>query len=70
DPLVHHGHHFGQAVHAFCNVPTLLTNGIVLLSEGCGDALDSLTVEYALPFSFWTLIRTFPFSERKEFVVF
>ncbi|KAI5999900.1 hypothetical protein EDD15DRAFT_2193413 [Pisolithus albus] len=70
DPLVHRGRHFGRAVHAFCNVPTLLTNGIVLLSEGRGDALDSLTVEYALPFSFWTLIRTFPFSERKEFVAF
>ncbi|KAI6012367.1 hypothetical protein EDC04DRAFT_2870892 [Pisolithus marmoratus] len=45
DPLVHRGRHFGQAVHAFCNVPTLLTNGIILLSEGGSDTLESLTVD-------------------------
>ncbi|KAI6009083.1 hypothetical protein BKA83DRAFT_4505318 [Pisolithus microcarpus] len=70
DPLVHHGRHFGRAVHAFCNVPTLFTNGIILLSEGGSDTLESLTVEYALPFAFSMLIRKSPFSERKEFAAF
>ena len=28
DPLVHHGRHFGRTVHAFCNVQTLITNGL------------------------------------------
>lgn len=34
DPLVHHGRHFGRAVHAFCNVQTLILNGLVTLGEG------------------------------------
>ncbi|KAI6010323.1 hypothetical protein EDC04DRAFT_2871211 [Pisolithus marmoratus] len=33
DPLVHHGHHFGHVVHAFCNVQMLLTNGITLIGD-------------------------------------
>ncbi|KAI5986457.1 hypothetical protein EDC04DRAFT_2873540 [Pisolithus marmoratus] len=32
-PLVHHGHHFGHVVHAFCNVQMLLTNGITLIGD-------------------------------------
>ncbi|KIJ65254.1 hypothetical protein HYDPIDRAFT_69705, partial [Hydnomerulius pinastri MD-312] len=43
DSLVHHGHHFGWAVHAFCNTQTLLTNTIVLMSEGASDNEESLT---------------------------
>jgi hypothetical protein len=34
DPLVHHGRHFGRAVHAFCNVQTLILNGLITLGEG------------------------------------
>ncbi|EGO02446.1 hypothetical protein SERLA73DRAFT_119705 [Serpula lacrymans var. lacrymans S7.3] len=33
DPLVHHGHHFGQTVHALCNVQALIMNGVVWLGE-------------------------------------
>ncbi|KIM58419.1 hypothetical protein SCLCIDRAFT_128210, partial [Scleroderma citrinum Foug A] len=28
DPLMHHGHHFSRAIHAFCNVQTLIANGL------------------------------------------
>ncbi|KAF8833840.1 hypothetical protein BDN67DRAFT_992770 [Paxillus ammoniavirescens] len=60
DPLVHHSHHFGRAMHAFCNVQTLLTNGIVLMSEVAIDD-ESLTAverkEYAL---FKELLRMVP----------
>ena len=34
DPLIHHGCHFGRAVHAFCNVQTLLTNGLMYMVDG------------------------------------
>ena len=37
DPLVHHGRHFGQAVHTFCNVQTLILNGLQAM---CDDTLD------------------------------
>jgi len=33
DALVHHGRHFGHVVHTFCNIQTLLTNGISLIGE-------------------------------------
>ena len=33
DPLVHHGRHFGRAVHAFCNIQTLITNGLTYLAD-------------------------------------
>ncbi|KAI5991824.1 hypothetical protein EDD15DRAFT_2168810, partial [Pisolithus albus] len=66
DPLVHRGRHFGRAVHAFCNVPTLLTNGIVLLSEGRGDALDLLTVDERKEFvAFQELLRAVPGLEPR-----
>ena len=41
DPLVHHGHHFGRAVHAFCNVQTLVMNGLQAMSD---DALEDETL--------------------------
>jgi hypothetical protein len=37
DPLVHHGRHFGRAVHAFCNAQTLISNGITLMGENAND---------------------------------
>ncbi|KAI6006877.1 hypothetical protein EDD15DRAFT_2383856 [Pisolithus albus] len=66
DPLVHRGRHFGRAVHAFCNVPTLLTNGIVLLSEGGGDTLESLTVDERKEFAaFREFLRAVPGLESR-----
>ena len=44
DPLVHHGRHFGRAVHSFCSVQTLLTNGIVSLAEE--SEAESLSAVY------------------------
>jgi hypothetical protein len=51
DPLVHRGHHFGRAIHAFCNIQILLMNAIVLLSENANDD-DSLTATYVTTFLF------------------
>ncbi|KIJ59508.1 hypothetical protein HYDPIDRAFT_100560 [Hydnomerulius pinastri MD-312] len=64
DALVHHGRHFGRAMHAFCNVQTLLTNGIVLMSEGASDDEDSMTArkEYAI---FKELLRMVPGLEAR-----
>ncbi|KIM64229.1 hypothetical protein SCLCIDRAFT_115360, partial [Scleroderma citrinum Foug A] len=33
DSLVHHGHHFGRAVHTFCSIQTLVTNGIIHMGQ-------------------------------------
>ncbi|KAF8834724.1 hypothetical protein BDN67DRAFT_914346, partial [Paxillus ammoniavirescens] len=44
DPLVHHGRHFGRAVHAFCNVQTLVTNGLIRMAAD-GDE-ETLTAAY------------------------
>ena len=53
DPLVHHGHHFGRAVHAFCNVQTLVVNGLQAM---CNDApedegLMAVCVPYTISLS-------------------
>ena len=45
DPLVHHGHHFGRVMHAFCNVQTLMTNGIARLGKDEDGGLESLTAQ-------------------------
>ena len=42
DPLVHHGQHFGHAVHTFCNLQTLLVNGLITMGSDDAD-LESLT---------------------------
>ncbi|KAI6043871.1 hypothetical protein EDC04DRAFT_2866071 [Pisolithus marmoratus] len=56
DPLFHHGCHFGQAVHAFCNVPMLLTNGIIFLS------FFSERKEFV---AFWELLQVVPGLEEE-----
>ncbi|KAF8837351.1 hypothetical protein BDN67DRAFT_991796 [Paxillus ammoniavirescens] len=43
DLLVHHGHHFGRAVHCFCNIQTLVTNGIALMGERADEPEEILT---------------------------
>ncbi|KAF8833976.1 hypothetical protein BDN67DRAFT_865581, partial [Paxillus ammoniavirescens] len=43
DPLVHHGRYFGRAVHTFCNVQTLITNGLILMAEHADESPESLT---------------------------
>jgi hypothetical protein len=47
DPLVHSGRHFGRVVYAFCNVKTLLINGLERLAN---DAIDmaALSTRYGL----------------------
>ena len=45
DPLVHHGRHFGRVVHAFCNVQTLLTNGMTIMAELGERGLETFSQE-------------------------
>lgn len=45
DPLVHHGRHFGRTVHAMCNFPTLLNNGIMRIVDQLTPSDASLTPE-------------------------
>lgn len=47
DPLVHHGRHFGRTVHAMCNFPTLLNNGIMRIIDQATTPDVSLTAEYS-----------------------
>ncbi|KAF8833338.1 hypothetical protein BDN67DRAFT_992856 [Paxillus ammoniavirescens] len=54
DPLVHHGWHFGRAMHAFCNVQTLMTNTLAFLAEQADKGIES---EYAV---FRELLRIVP----------
>jgi hypothetical protein len=46
DPLVHYGRHFGRVAYAFCNVKTLLTNGLERLAND-GDDVGNLSARYA-----------------------
>ena len=45
DPLVHYGRHFGRVSYAFCNVKTLLTNGLERLAND-GDDVGALSSRY------------------------
>lgn len=67
DPLVHHGRHFGRAVHAFCNVQTLITNGIQAMSDDVpGDRLTATCVTNSHSSDAFNITC----SERKENAVF
>jgi hypothetical protein len=46
DPLVHYGRHFGRINYAFCNIKTLLTNGLERLANN-GDDAGNLSARYA-----------------------
>ncbi|KIJ10332.1 hypothetical protein PAXINDRAFT_86244, partial [Paxillus involutus ATCC 200175] len=59
DPLVHHGRHFGRAVHTFCNVQTLIVNGLAAMAEG--EDLESMTtLEHKELSVFKQLVRMVP----------
>ena len=68
DPLVHRSRHFGHAVHTFCSIQTLLTNGIIHMGE---DDVELLSAVYILQ-----LLSTQPVTnlldsrEWKELAVF
>ncbi|KIJ59841.1 hypothetical protein HYDPIDRAFT_32833 [Hydnomerulius pinastri MD-312] len=66
DPLVHHGCHFGHAVHTFCNVQTLITNGLLMMGEHADQDLESTTAlerkEYTV---FRELLRMVPGLEMR-----
>ncbi|KAF8835202.1 hypothetical protein BDN67DRAFT_913464 [Paxillus ammoniavirescens] len=66
DPLVHHGHHFGHAVHTFCNVQTLITNGLILMAEHADESPESLTSDDRKEYSvFRELLRMIPGLEAR-----
>ncbi|KAF9232356.1 hypothetical protein BU15DRAFT_90680 [Melanogaster broomeanus] len=63
DPLVHHGRHFGRAVHAFCNVQTLITNGLMFMGDESNEGLTAADrKEYAV---FRELLRMVPGLEAR-----
>ena len=71
DALVHHGHHFGRIVHTFCNIQTLLTNGISLIGEQADTPEENLTAAWVVinvPLSTQHLICLH--SECKEYSAF
>jgi hypothetical protein len=70
DPLVHHGRHFGRAVHAMCNVQVLVTSGIVLLAEEGGVAEELLTSESVSPLPANQLTWLSSSRQRQEYRVF
>ncbi|KAF9241132.1 hypothetical protein BU15DRAFT_32846, partial [Melanogaster broomeanus] len=66
DPLVHHGRHFGRAVHAFCNVQTLITNGLGVMGEEEGEPeYPPTAVERAEFTVFRGLLRMIPGLEAR-----
>jgi hypothetical protein len=46
DPLIGHGCHFDHTVHTLCNIPALLTNGILHLGEQADEPEEAFTAEY------------------------
>ncbi|KAF8833417.1 hypothetical protein BDN67DRAFT_917060, partial [Paxillus ammoniavirescens] len=63
DPLAHHGCHFGRAVHMFCNVQTLITNGLMFMGD---ESHEGLTAAYVLIISL--LLRMIPGLEAQLMV--
>ncbi|KIK21710.1 hypothetical protein PISMIDRAFT_103551, partial [Pisolithus microcarpus 441] len=65
NPLVHHGCHFGCVIHAFCNVQTLLTNGITLMGDVEERGLKTLTQEEREEYSaYQELLKIVPKLEK------
>ncbi|KAF9238704.1 hypothetical protein BU15DRAFT_88319 [Melanogaster broomeanus] len=66
DPLVHHGRHFGRAVHAFCNVQTLIVNGLMVMGDDDDEAVHFRSAiehkEYAV---FREILRMVPGLEAR-----
>ena len=48
DPLVHHGRHFGQTVHALCSIKALITNGLLHTAELEENPETILEQEYVI----------------------
>src|ERR1700685_1125557 len=46
DPLIHHGRHFGQTVHALCSIKALITNGLLHMGKLQKTPEDKLFYEY------------------------
>ncbi|EGO04598.1 hypothetical protein SERLA73DRAFT_44873 [Serpula lacrymans var. lacrymans S7.3] len=72
NPLVHHGQHFGQTIHALCNVQTLLMNRIVWLRELTHQNEKDLKFELVVSSPHWKtwIIHMFFTREQQEFHVF
>jgi hypothetical protein len=69
DPLVHHGRHFGRAVHTFCNIQTLITNGLVTMGNQSDEDPESMTAQWVIRTHVQPPNKTYH-SERKEYQVF
>ena len=67
DPFVHHGRHFGRAVHALCNVKSLIVKGILRMGELSDEPDESFTYEYANPFplvTFYLILEPCPLQGK------
>ncbi|RDB22918.1 hypothetical protein Hypma_009847 [Hypsizygus marmoreus] len=75
DPLVHRGRHFGRTVFAFCNVKSLISNGLIRMAEltsatapGEEPSVELLSVkERREERIFRTLLKMCPGLERRIF---
>lgn len=46
DPLLHYGRHFGRTVHALCTVSSILTNGVLRITDDDDRADEEYPPEY------------------------
>ncbi|KIJ10964.1 hypothetical protein PAXINDRAFT_85259, partial [Paxillus involutus ATCC 200175] len=66
DPLVHHGHYFGHVVHSFCNVQTLLTNGMTLMDNLEERGMEALSQQERKESTvFYELLKMVPQLEQR-----
>ena len=65
-----HGCHFGQTIHALCNVKALLTNGILRLGELAEEPEEAFTAECAFISIFCFALLIHCGRERREHRVF
>ncbi|KJA13355.1 hypothetical protein HYPSUDRAFT_151676 [Hypholoma sublateritium FD-334 SS-4] len=64
DPLIHHGRHFGRSIYALCNVPALITNGIVRMASDDPDE-DLTAQERRERKVFFELLKSVPGLEER-----
>jgi hypothetical protein len=70
DPLVHHSCHFGQMIHALCQVHTLLNNSILCKVELAECSKESFTAKYCISLIIFSPAETEFCRERIEHRVF
>jgi hypothetical protein len=70
DPLISHGRHFGRTLHAFCNIQTLLTNGLKQMSQSANEPEETFTPKCVIILSFCHLFNSVVSRQQREHDVF